>query len=672
MRTRLAVAFAALSTAVALALGSAPALADNVDVAFTTVPDGYISTPIIGEQSTANNLDWSPEPDSFTYQWYFDGTAIDSATDYRYTPPAADQGGTLSATITAHKAGYTDATVTTPALTVLGVLSHTDGALSGTRAAGNTLTVTGDTWTPADTTLTYRWYGASGEIVAARDHDSYTPTDSDVPSVTVQITGHRDGYATQVETITAGSLLPTHFVTQRPYISGTASVGGDLTTNDSVYAWYPKPATVSYQWLRDGVAIPGAVGAEYIPQAADAGHYLTFAVTGTHEGLDAATAVSLPTALIAKGYYSAPAPTITGTAKVGYHLTAHAGAWHPSPQYVADYHWYVNGVLDRSQTGASYWPTVAGSVISVSVVGGSDAHGTQASPISSPTPPIAAGTIHAPTSVKIDWDISVGSHLSAEYAGAARGWPYSATWYIDGHQVSTAETYTPTADDFHHRLSVAITLNVPGYPSVTSARSHGELVQTGYFSFTPTLTSTPTVGQSVSVNYLPADPAPTSVEVKWYEGVGGGHGKTHIGTGISFVVPAKYAGKHIYASVIPIGKHMFEWPRDTKSVVVAKAAFSASPAPTISGTPMVGSTLTADHGEWAPTAGIHYTYQWMSQSSIVGIATPITKATSSTFKPTTAQVGQLISVHVTASSSGYATATRASVPTAAVAALVKP
>ena len=79
---------------------------------------------------------------------------------------------------------------------------------------------------------------------------------------------------------------------------------------------------------------------------------------------------------------------------------------------------------------------------------------------------------------------------------------------------------------------------------------------------------------------------------------------------------------------------------------------------TISGSPIEASTLQADPGTW--TTGTALTYQWYAN------ATPISLATSSSFVVTSAQLGDNITVAVTGTLAGYATATVTSSPTAVV------
>jgi hypothetical protein len=79
----------------------------------------------------------------------------------------------------------------------------------------------------------------------------------------------------------------------------------------------------------------------------------------------------------------------------------------------------------------------------------------------------------------------------------------------------------------------------------------------------------------------------------------------------------------------------------------------ATVAPAISGTPTVGSTLTATSGEW-DTEGLTFAYQWLSGGK------PIQNATSSTYRVTRADQGAQLSVVVTASVTGRPDGTAAS------------
>ncbi|MFC6233754.1 hypothetical protein ACFPZL_01460 [Leucobacter soli] len=159
-----------------------------------------------------------------------------------------------------------------------------------------------------------------------------------------------------------------------PKVSGAAKVGKRLTVAPG--AWLPAEedgAAVEYsyliQWLRNGVAIPGATRASYTPVAADAGKQLSARVLGAAEGLKSATAVSAAKT-IAKGTLSAPKPRISGTAKVGKKLTAKPGTWKPAG-VKRSYRWYANGVKIPGATKSTYTVAkkYAGKRITVAVTG---------------------------------------------------------------------------------------------------------------------------------------------------------------------------------------------------------------------------------------------------------------------------------------------------------------
>ena len=81
-------------------------------------------------------------------------------------------------------------------------------------------------------------------------------------------------------------------------------------------------------------------------------------------------------------------------------------------------------------------------------------------------------------------------------------------------------------------------------------------------------------------------------------------------------------------------------------------------APTISGTPQSGQTLTANPGSWSGTQPITYAYQWQRCNSSGSGCGAISGATNSTYTATGADVGSTLRVAVTATNTvGSVTAT---------------
>jgi hypothetical protein len=87
-------------------------------------------------------------------------------------------------------------------------------------------------------------------------------------------------------------------------------------------------------------------------------------------------------------------------------------------------------------------------------------------------------------------------------------------------------------------------------------------------------------------------------------------------------------------------------------------------APTISGTPRQGDTLTESPGTWQPSSSM-VTRQWESCDASGAGCAPIPRATAQTYQLTPADVGHTVVVQETASDNG-ATSSAASVPTGVV------
>ncbi|WP_353713577.1 hypothetical protein [Arthrobacter sp. K5] len=108
-----------------------------------------------------------------------------------------------------------------------------------------------------------------------------------------------------------------------PTITGTAKVGYMLTAIPGT--WNPAAVAFGYQWYRAGVAIDGAAATTYSPNASDVTKTLTVRVTGSKAGYASITQTSAATTPVASGSLAGAVPKITGTAKVGYTLTASPG-----------------------------------------------------------------------------------------------------------------------------------------------------------------------------------------------------------------------------------------------------------------------------------------------------------------------------------------------------------
>ncbi|MCW2749607.1 MAG: hypothetical protein JWR83_717 [Aeromicrobium sp.] len=125
-----------------------------------------------------------------------------------------------------------------------------------------------------------------------------------------------------------------------PSFTGTLKYGSTLTAHTGT--WVVDPDSFAYQWRRNGVAIPGAIGTTYKLTKADAGRTITLVVTAVTTGFADTPDTSLG-GVVAPQIFNTTRPTISGTAKVGKKLSIKShGHWTVSSLSYT-YRWLRNG-----------------------------------------------------------------------------------------------------------------------------------------------------------------------------------------------------------------------------------------------------------------------------------------------------------------------------------------
>jgi hypothetical protein len=145
----------------------------------------------------------------------------------------------------------------------------------------------------------------------------------------------------------AGTIQPQLSGTAVPVITGSATVGGLLTA--STGSWAQPPSSFTFQWWRNGIAIPTMAQQTYRPTLADAGNRLSVTVTGHLAGYRDAVLRSAQLTVARPPLRNLVRPSITGTALVGQVLFSHVGSWTPTPTSYG-YQWLRDG---RAITGAT-------------------------------------------------------------------------------------------------------------------------------------------------------------------------------------------------------------------------------------------------------------------------------------------------------------------------------
>lgn len=264
----------------------------------TLMPTPTISgTAQVGANLTANPGTWDAGT-SLTYQWMHNGAYISGAKDATYTVGAADVGTRISVAVSATKPGYSPARKTSAqtAAVAKGALTSATPTLSGAPAVGATVTAVPGAWGPSPVTFSYQWF-RGGAAISGATAATYTPIATDAgATLAVTVTGAKSGYTTKAVTSASTTVAKGTLIAPTPTISGTAKVGSTLTARAGT--WTPAPVTLSYQWLRNGVAISGATSSTYKLTSTDKGKRITVRVTGTKTGYTTLAKTSAATATI--------------------------------------------------------------------------------------------------------------------------------------------------------------------------------------------------------------------------------------------------------------------------------------------------------------------------------------------------------------------------------------
>ncbi|MDR1790847.1 MAG: hypothetical protein LBR20_04200 [Propionibacteriaceae bacterium] len=275
---------------------------------------------------------------------------------------------------------------------------------------------------------------------------------------------------TAVTTTAAAPPVPaaTFAVAPNPTISGSATVGAVLTAVEGT--WVPTPDGFAYQWYRNNQPILGANARSYRVQAADYQTALSVGITAYKAGYDPRSTGSLTaTPLIGPGTFTAtPAPTISGTVRVGSKLTVKTGTWKPlTPSFSVQ--WYLNGKAIPGATGRSYTLKAAAKGKKLTVAVSAVSAGFPKVTKTSKAKKVAAGKLTAPTP-KLSGSAKKGATLKLTVGKwKPSGVKLKVQWYRSGKKISgaTKRSYKVVAADQGKKITAKVTGSKSGYTTLT-------------------------------------------------------------------------------------------------------------------------------------------------------------------------------------------------------------
>jgi cell wall-associated NlpC family hydrolase len=218
----------------------------------------------------------------------------------------------------------------------------------------------------------------------------------------------------------------------------------------------------------------------------------------------------------------APAPAVSGTAKVSQTLTATVGKWGPGT-FDLGFQWYRGGSPISGATTSSYTlqPADAGAVLSAAVTGTRRGY-TTVTRISAPTSQVAKAQLTATPTPTITGKAIVGEPLTAA-AGAWSPGPVTVSyqWYRGSTAVAgaTAASYSPQAADITGKLRVVVTGSRPGFESAAKSSVWTDAVAAGTLAAKqPTIGGTPKVGKTLTAVPGTWSQPGVSFSYRWYRG----------------------------------------------------------------------------------------------------------------------------------------------------------
>lgn len=306
-----------------------------------TTPPSISGPAAVGSQLAADPGSWGGPPATFAYSWQrcnasggacapmgvststYTSASIDAGATLRVVVIATNKNGSTSATSGQTAVVQTSASTPPPSPSTFTISPLP--SISGTAQAGQTLTASKGTWTPAPTGYGYQWSrcdssGSSCAPVSGATGTTYAVAAGDAGStLRVAVTGSASGVATATATSAATAVVtsppapvspPSN--TALPSISGTPQVGNAL--NGTPGSWSGSPTAYAYQWKRcdstggNCADISSATASSYTTVSGDAGSTLRVTVAATNSG-GTTLAVSGATATVAAAPSSPPPST---------------------------------------------------------------------------------------------------------------------------------------------------------------------------------------------------------------------------------------------------------------------------------------------------------------------------------------------------------------------------
>lgn len=581
---------------------------------------------------------------NLNYQWLRDGSAIAGANAATYTLGDNDVGAAIALQV-----GYTDGHGSAELVTS----SATAGVANINDAPGGTVTITGsaqeDQTLSADTTglsdadglgtFSYQWLRDGSAIVGA-NAATYTLDDADVGTAIALQVSYTDGHGS-AEQVTSGATASVANINDLPTgnvsVLGTAVSGQTLSLDLSALTDADGLGTLSYQWLRDGVAVVGATNAGFTLTDTDIGAVMSAQISYTDDQGSAELVTSLTSAAVVDNVTTDIASaSISGTAEQGQTLVAQEDLQDEfGGTLVASnlqYQWFRDGVAIAGATGANYLLSNSDVASAISVLIQLDnPSGDTLSALSTATAAVAntndlpTGAITLGGTTQEDQTLTADTSDLADIDGLGA---FSYQWLRDGSAITgaTGSAYTLDDADVGHQISLQVnyTDGQGTLEQVTSGNTAaianindlatGSVVISGTEQEDQTLTA--------DTSGLADNDGLGVFSYQWLRNGGAIAGAT----GITYALGDDDVGANISVQVnYTDGFGAGEQITSGMTGAIANVNDAVAGAVAIFGTAQEDQILTADTSGLTDPDGLgSFTYQWLRNGSAINGATALT------------------------------------------------
>ncbi|MGA8744855.1 MAG: LamG-like jellyroll fold domain-containing protein [Solirubrobacterales bacterium] len=646
--------------------------------------------------------------ESYAYQWQRCGVEtgradcanIPGATAATYTPTYDDVGSVLQVAVTATGAGGTAVALSEATEEVQPSLepgreadSLTNTAppeISGEAEETQTLSASPGTWRSyPSVSFEYRWRrcNASGaqcaDIVGATG-STYVLQSGDV-GATVRVmviasNGPRGRVVVSKPTGVVTQAKPTSISPPFTYTEWGEGIIDQEVLIAEVGEWGGSGLAFSYQWQlcnKEGKECEDlkeeANEERYEIRTDEIGSTLRVVVTASNEA-GSASAPSEPTEVVAPGppVSGWPPPEISGEALQDGSLEAYPGHWWGTPEIEFAYQWQrcndageecndIEGATKSTYVAqsADVGMTLRVVVTGTNVAGSSKATSEPSEVVGPPQLPTLEGA--APSIERASFNGRTFTSQPGEWSGHMPI-EYGYQWQrcneageeCEGISGATSASYLTTAEDLGHtiRLKVMAT-NTSGSASEVSEAS-GPITTAMVSNVSAPVIS----GNNRPGSELTASPGEWSgsglieYAYQWQLCNKGGEECEEIegATKPTYTVSPEDSRKSLRVLVTATGSLGSAIAESEALQIIPSPSENESP-PTITGSLVVGETLTAGSGEWSP-APDEYLYQWQRCSFTGTGCFDLSGQTASTYTLTSADAGKTIRVTVTAQNEG--------------------